>query len=230
MKNIILSIIFAIAACSSQAQNCNSAAFLQPGKKLVYTATDAKGRNVSKNEYTVLKKTANGATVESKQYDKKNKLSGSATVDMICTGKELKVDMRNLLLSLSGKQSGDLSSTVTASHLIYPVSLSAGSKLPDATVKAKIFGSGQEVGSVACTITNRKVLAKENISTAAGEFNSYKITYDADVETVTFGIPISLSFSVTEWYAPVVGNFVKSIADRKGKLISTTELSAISEK
>ena len=53
-------------------------------------------------------------------------------------------------------------------------------------------------------ITNRKVEGKESITTAAGTWDCFKISYHSKVLVkIIVGIP--MNSNVTEWYAPGFG-------------------------
>ena len=66
------------------------------------------------------------------------------------------------------------------------------------------------------SITNRKIVGKESVTTPAGTFECDKITSDLTVET-KMAIGFTLSFSTVEWLAPKVA-VVKSESYKKGKL------------
>lgn len=62
--------------------------------------------------------------------------------------------------------------------------------------------------NVAIDVTNRKVEAKEKVTTSGGTWDAYKITYDAKT-VITMGIGIPIKMQITEWFVPDFG-MVKS--------------------
>ncbi len=59
-------------------------------------------------------------------------------------------------------------------------------------------------GTVSVSITDRKVAGKETVTTSAGTWECYKITYKSKI-TMKIGIGIPIKMDVTEWYAPGFG-------------------------
>ena len=76
------------------------------------------------------------------------------------------------------------------------------------------------------TISNRKVEAKESITTAAGTFEAFKISYNTKVESTIMGMTRSFESSSNEWIAEGVGMVKVQSFDKKGKKQGTTELTS----
>ena len=69
-------------------------------------------------------------------------------------------------------------------------------------------------------INNRKVEGQESITTTAGTWNCFRITYKSriSVKTGPFGIPVNVES--TEWYAPGFG-IVKTQSKYGGTAITS---------
>ena len=89
-------------------------------------------------------------------------------------------------------------------YVEYPSVLSEGMQLPDA-----IFDVNVNTSSIPSTahyeMKNRKVVGKEKVSSDAGSWDAYKITYDAEMKIKMIGIGIPIKMQTTEWFVPNFG-------------------------
>ena len=70
-------------------------------------------------------------------------------------------------------------------------------------------------------VYDRKVEDKEKVSTPAGSWDCYKISYKSKMSIKMMGVGIPVSMDGTEWYAPGFG-VVKSVSKH-----GTTEITSI---
>ena len=70
--------------------------------------------------------------------------------------------------------------TMEGDNMEIPENLSIGQSLPDAKIKMTFTKDGSKTGSMDIFIKNRKVESKESITTSAGTFECYKISYDVE--------------------------------------------------
>ena len=84
-----------------------------------------------------------------------------------------------------------------------------------------VYSEGVRIMGMSTSITKRKVEAKEQITTDAGTFDCYKITY-----TITVSTMFSVRMEVAEWIAEGIGT-VKSETYSKGKTMGYTVLTGI---
>jgi len=225
----LFSILLALGFISgATAQNCDQYVYMTKGKTVKYSSANAKGKTVSTMQYAVTAKSGNKATVQSKVFDDKGKEISSADAEMFCQGNVLKIDMRNLMPSGAGSQFKDMTAKADVSFLTYPAKMQAGQQLEDGDFNMQMFNKDQKMADIAFKISDRKVEASESVTTPAGTFDCFKITYMAFMKTTTFGIGIPITMNMTEWYAPKLGLYVKSAAANKsGKPMSTTTLESI---
>lgn len=73
-------------------------------------------------------------------------------------------------------------------------------------------------------LKNRKVEKKEDITTPAGTFACYKITYDMDMDMKVMGINRKMNSTGAEWVAEGVGIVKTATYDKKGEIESYTLL------
>ncbi|MEN0052139.1 MAG: hypothetical protein AAGC65_00650 [Mucilaginibacter sp.] len=210
------------------AQNCNQFIGTVNGKKLIYLNQDGKGNSTGKLIYTANKKDASTVTVHSEVLDKNGKSIGGGDSEMICDGDAIKIDMKAFVPSASMKQFSNMQMTGEAKYLAYPLNLKAGQTLEDGAVTIDMSNNGQSMSKVEMNITNRMVDKAETVSTNAGSFDCYRITYDATMKVKMMGIGIPVHIKAAEWFSPKLGRFVKSETyDKKSKLIGSMVLDSI---
>lgn len=169
---------------------------------------DRKGNNDGKYVYSVSDVTkANGkttASVKSEAFDKKGKSLGGGVGTMQCENGSLMIDMKVMMNPQQMEQFKNAKLQSKGAYMEYPSSLSAGQQLSDANFSMDmVLESGMEA-NMSIDITNRKVAAKEKITTPAGSWDAYKITYDAKT-VITMGIGIPIKMQMTEWFVPDFG-------------------------
>ena len=71
-------------------------------------------------------------------------------------------------------------------------------------------------------IKNRKVEKKDSITTPAGTFECYKITYNMDMKTM-----FKRSIKVTQWLASGIGLVKTETYNQKGELEGYSELTKL---
>jgi hypothetical protein len=229
MKTIILTaLVLAGLVSLGMAQSCDQFINSTNGKKLVYSNLDAKGNEQGKAIYLSVKKDASTVAVHSDVMDKNGKPTGSGDFDITCNGGSINIDMRSFVPQNSNKAFNNMEMQVDAKYIAYPLDLSAGEKLPDGSVIIIMNRNGSKFGEIHMDITNRNVEQKETITTAAGNFDCFKISYDALVENKIMGISIPINMKTTEWFSPNLGRSVKSETyNKNGKLMATTVLESI---
>jgi hypothetical protein len=224
MKKILV-LLFMLICKIGLAQNCSQFVNNVNGKKLTYVSQDAKGKPQMTAVYVTTKKDAITVAVHAEINDKNGKAIGNGDSEMICTGNTIKVDMKSFVPASNMK--GNMQVSGEAKYLTYPTDMKAGQTLDDGSVTIDMGNNGAQMANLQMDIKNRKVEQTETISTNAGSFDCFKITYDATTKMKMMGIGIPFNFHVTEWYAPKLGRFVKSETYKGEKLMGTMTLDAI---
>ena len=223
MKKIILFVLIFVSSYSFS-QKCSDYYFLQDKKTIEMTITNKKGKEVGKLIYNIsnLKKTGNGtaATVNSDFFDKNGKSISKAVNTVQCDNGNLMMDMKMFIPSAQQQQMGDISATGTASYLEYPGNMKEGDPLKDASFSMDFKSTAGMNGRVTIDMTNRKVAGNESVTTPAGTWNCYKITYHSKMNFKLL-IGFNMNSDVTEWYAPGFG-VVRTVSEN-----GTTEITAI---
>ena len=229
MKKTILTLLLLIVLAGlAGAQTCDQFINSTNGKKLVYGNLDAKGNEQGKATYTSVKKDGSTISIHSDVVDKNGKPVGSGDFDITCNGESINIDMKSFVPQNSARQFNNMEMQVDTKYLIYPLGLKAGDKLQDGSVIITINRNGSKFGEIHMDITNRNVEQKETVTTVAGDFDCFKISYDIHVENKIMGIGIPINMKTTEWFSQKLGRFVKSETyNKNGKLVATTVLEAI---
>jgi hypothetical protein len=223
MKKILLLISGLMITLRILAQDCTSYLYLQKDKTIEMTGHNKKGDVTMKSVATVSNVNTSGgvttANVISQVYDKNGKLMGTSSVDYKCSGGAISMQMHidagqqskqptTMNFNMTGSSSGD-----------FPKDMKVGDHLPD-------YSSQMDMANGMTTtikVTDRMVVAKESITTSAGTWDCFKITYKTASSTAfkkngsdstssvgsAFGklgikMPGSSSES-TIWFAPNVG-------------------------
>ena len=76
--------------------------------------------------------------------------------------------------------------------------------------------------SLSINITNRKIEGKETITTPAGSYDCFKMTYDIESKTV-----MTVKMKGIDWFAENVGTVRSESLDKNGKLQGYTVLESI---
>jgi len=103
----------------------------------------------------------------------------------------------------------------------YPSSLSADQSLKDVNFKMEMYNKGTLFVTITFDEVNRKVINKESITTPAGTWDCWKITYDMKFKASTAPLNIGIPFNmlVTEWFCPGFGIVKSETYTKNGKLV-----------
>lgn len=102
-----------------------------------------------------------------------------------------------------------------------PSEMKVGQSVPAGRINIKVKGVG-----AAFVITDRKVVAIEDVTTPAGTFHTYKLEEDQTNKVLIS----NKTFKIVTWYAKNIGCVKQEVYDKKGKLLRTLELTALEQK
>lgn len=204
----LFSLAFLLMALPGIAQDCRNYYYLQNNKTVEMTIYNKKGDVSGKQVYTIsgVQKT-NGATtgtLNSEMFDKKGKSLAKGISIMKCNGGVLMIDMKMLLPQQQQEQFAKTEAKADNVYIEYPAAMAVGDQLKDGTFHMDMETGGLQQ-SVNMTISERKVEGKENITTAAGSWECFKISYKGKINIRTAGIGIPINMEGVEWYAPGFG-------------------------
>ena len=207
-KIIILTCFISLLSFAAVAQDCADYFFLQNNKTIEMTFYNKKGKETGKQVYNVSDVQKSGgvttALLKTEMFDKKGKSQAQGTSRIECNGGVMMVDMTMLLPQQQQEQFSKAEAKLDKFYIEYPVSMTVGDQLKDGSLNMDMETGGMKQ-NLSMTIDNRKVAGKEAVTTAAGTWECFKITYNSKTTVKTMGIGIPVKFEATEWYAPGFG-------------------------
>jgi len=191
---------------------------MEKGVVFEMTNYDKKGKEVSVATHTVVDKVVDGDDIM---------VEVSTVVQPVKKGDPIQFDYQvqcvdgkfqvNMFKGLSSEQMSGMqgSMELEGDYLSIPENMSEGDRLDDATIYLK-FATEESEGAMMrfrYDITNRVVEKEETLTTPAGTFDTYKISYDVAAKIV-----ITLRSSAAEWYSEGVGIVKSESYNKKGKI------------
>jgi len=208
MKKIFAVFCLLFTTLYSFSQKCGDYYYFQNNKVIEVTISNKKGKESGKLIYTISnvgqKGSATTATINSEFIDKNGKTVSKATNNVQCDNGVLMMDMKMFIPTAQQEQMGDFSGSASTNFLEYPSTMKEGDALKDASLSMDFKSTSGLGGHISIDMTNRKVEGKESVTTPAGTWDCYKITYHSKM-VFKMGIGIPMNSDVTEWYAPGFG-------------------------
>jgi len=223
MKKIIIFFATVFIISNVKAQCDNPFYQLKEGTVIEMENYDKKEKFQSRSEtqVTQYQTTPTGfiATIAYKMLDKKEKLISEGDYKLECDNGIIKIDMSSFIPAESMTAFKDMEVEVDMDQMLYPANLSAGQSLDDASIKINT-NNGPIPMSMDMDITNRKVEGKESITTPAGTFECYKISYDM-FSKMSF---VKMNFKNVEYLSEKSGVVKTESYKSNGSLMSYTVL------
>jgi len=206
--SFLLASFISLLTNASLAQDCNTYYFLQKDKTVEMTIYNKKGDANGKQVYTVSNVENNGgtitATLNSEMFDKKGKSIAKGHSQISCNSGIMMIDMTMQLPQQQQEQFAKADVKADKIFIEYPNNMKAGDKLKDATLNMDIDNSGMKQ-NVNMITSDRNVVGKESITTTAGTWDCFKITFKSKITIKTMGIGMPFNIEGTEWFAPGFG-------------------------
>ena len=226
MKRLTIAIVALVASVVSlSGQNLDLFFSVTQGDSFTYTIYSPDGEVEYK--YSCTNKEVNGADLSDASVvyeyqfwegDGKPLFADEGKMDMKITlnsegTTSYMYDMKKSMAIQDVVTMGDISSL--------PSELKVGQSVPDGKINIKVKSVGASF-----LITDRKVVAIEDVTTPAGTFKGYKME-----EVQTNKVLVSTkSFRIVTWYAKNIGCVKQEVYDKKGKLLRTLELTSLVQK
>jgi hypothetical protein len=229
MKRLFITLLF--APLFSVAQDCKTYYFMTNNSSVEMTMYDKKGKESGKQTWKIsdVKKTGSGfqSQVASTFVDEKGKEITSGKGTYKCEGGILKADVR---LNMPQEQMQAYNTTDAKfdnAYIEYPAKPVEGQALANVDFKMDVTNKSGLATTITFKETNRKVEKKETITSPAGTWEAYLITYDAVIKTQVgpMGIPVTLRCK--EWFVPNFGIVKTETYNKGGKLIGSTLITSI---
>ena len=216
--------------------NCDEYIWFKPGATMSFQTTSGNGKKQEViNSKMLVKKVYNE---NGKKISEVN-VSADQGIDLdfryLCSGKNLYVDMGAAMkqaMMKAGQDNpksnailDDMEMGFGDGFMDIPKNMYPGQKLNDINFTMKTKASGADM-TIITNLTERKVGAKEKITTPAGTFECMPITGVRKSSMKVMGINRNMGKPTTEtiWYAPGIGMVKSENYDEKGKVEMTQVL------
>jgi hypothetical protein len=190
---------------------------------------DQRDRLTSITIQEIIDKTVSGndvrVTVRTTSFDNDENEILTGDLEIVCEDGVFSFDLRDYLDPNTLAAYDDMGIEITADNLLYPANMSAGDQLPDGELQMVVKSGQTTILTLVLTISDRKIDGIENITTDAGTFSSYKISYDISTKA---GF-ITTSSSAVEWIADGVGLVRTETYNRRGKLTGYSVLTGLTK-
>ncbi len=193
----------------------------EEGTAFQITGYDKKGKINSVVDYSITDVTDNTATIKAKISDKKGKEITTTDYKINCNNNTISIDFKSMMNPDMFAQYKDIEIDFEGTNIELPNDLSVGKDLKDANM-VMIMNMGGMKMNMTMDLVNRKVEGKERISTPAGTFDCYVITYTTEIK-----MGMKSTFKNKEWIAEGVGMVKSENYNKKGKLLGYSELTKI---
>lgn len=207
-----------------EAQECNLYFPTQVGTVREMKHYDRKDRltGVTRQEVMDYKESGNKLelVIQAEMKDDKGKEITSNELTLYCEDGIFYMDMSEFIPEQSKAALESMEFTIEQENLQYPGRLAVGDELDDGVVTMTV--EQMPMLNTTVTIYNRKVTDKESITTEAGTFDCFKITYDIESKSM-----MTFNMSSVEWINPEVGVVKSESYNKRGKLTGYTLLTAV---
>lgn len=223
MKRILLLTVFSLLlfVYTGLAQDCTYFYPMEEGTLIELRHYDKKAKVSGTTRQEIIdKKTSGGAvsiTIKSTFFDEKGEELMTSDLTMECRDGVFTFDMNQFLNDEMLSGLGDIEFTIEGDNLEFPAKMKPGDQLKEGTIK--LIVPDMAMMNMTTKVYNRKVEAIEKITTEAGTFECYKITYDVFVDGM-----IDMNAKGTEWIANDAGAVRTESYNKNGKLTGFTEL------
>jgi hypothetical protein len=228
MKTQTTTILLLLLSTVGVAQNCSKFYPLNEGTTFQITNFEKNDKPSTTIDYSIKNsKNVSGiqtATINSIIKDKKGKLIAESDFEMNCSGDVTSIDFKSLMNAQMFTQFKDMETEISGHNLELPNNLTVGQQLPDASVDIKISISGINM-SMTSHIKDRTVVSRESVTTPAGTFDCYVISYTSEFNSMG----MNQSSSAKQWIAEGVGMVKQEDYNNNGAVRSKSLLTDFSK-
>ena len=226
MKNLGLTLLtgLLLISFSLNAQDCTFYFPAKVGASMETKTYDGKDKLTASVKSKVLESTANSIKFNSEVFDNKGKSLSKGDYEVKCQGGEFVIDMKSYLKDMDMSKYKDMEMNIDSKNMSIPAKLVAGQKLNDGEVSVKISSGGFKIMTITIKILNRVVVGMEDMTTPVGTFKCAKIS--SDMESKIMG---TVKTKLIEWVSEKVGSVRTESHNQKDKLLTYSVLSAFNQ-
>jgi len=223
MKKTLLITVFSLLVFvyTGLAQDCTYFYPMEEGTLIELRHFDKKAKVSGTTRQEIIDKQTDGGavaiTIHNTFFDEKGKELMTSDLIMECKNGVFTFDMDHYLNDEMMSGMGDIEFIIEGDNLEFPAKMSPGDQLRDGTIK--LIVPEMAMMNMTTKVYNRKVEAIEKVTTEAGTFECFKITYDVFVDGM-----IDINTKGIEWIAQDVGAVRTETYNKSGKLSGYTEL------
>jgi hypothetical protein len=225
-RNFLSVLLLFVTVIFISAQDCKLYFPDKPGAIREMTSYDKKDKQTGRALQEIISKDVNGndvaIRVKTSIYGEDNAEVSTMELDVLCEDGVFKVDMSDYMSPMLAAYQ-EMEVEMTGDNLVFPSNFKPGDVLPDGSMNIIVSTGGIHIMNMTINITNRKVEVSEKITTKAGTFDCFKITYDSQSKTKLMNIQTS----AIEWISEGVGIVKTETYNKKGKLESYQELTKL---
>lgn len=223
MKNTLNLLVFLLVIQFSYSQKCEEISPYKKGMQLEYTNFNKKGKAKSTENHIVESVTSENGNLTINIKSNLSKRSKITTQYILkCENGNFYVDMSNYT-SLQNDNKNTFKIKGTGDFLEFPDDMKDGTNLKDGKIDLEVGDGGSLMPIASIKILNRKVIQNGSLTTKAGTFNGYKLSFDYVFD---MGL-LKLRGSGIEWYVKGIGIVKTENYNKRGKLMSYRELTKI---
>jgi hypothetical protein len=202
---------------------CSTYYPFKEGTKFQITNFDKKGKKQSVIDYEITNITNNVAKITTKIFDDKDKEITSTTYQITCDGNGLSIDFKSMMNPDLFKQFKDMDLDISGTNIEWPNNLKVGQTLKDAELNMTMNMAGMKM-NMSINVVDRKVNAKESITTNAGTFDCFVLSYTTEMK-----MGMNQTFTAKEWISEGVGVVKSENYNKNGKLMGYSELTSFNK-
>jgi hypothetical protein len=213
LRSTCLFLFLIFIAIKTYGQGCEGYFPMNKDAMIEMTSYNEKGKAHSVN--TILIKDAEKIDggikllIRSDIVDDKGKPVASSDYDAKCVNGSFLLNMKSMLTSQQLEAWKDMTVSMEADDIEYPIEYIVGQKLKDAHLKVTVSMSGMNMPGTTIDITNRVVAGNEPVQTPIGSFDCLKITSNIKVKSI-----VAVEMKSIEWVSK--GNGVIRTESYKG--------------
>lgn len=229
MRHFVLSLLFFLCCTSLVYSQVDCRPFVPTATGTKWEVTDysPKGKVVGRTTFELIDKVVDGENmtfkIASTYYDKKDKESFKHEFEAYCKDGKFEFDMAYKMSGGAMQAYQNMDFEVDASSFVVPdMDAQPGTTLPDGSLAVSIGSGGVNMFKMKVDIIDRKLEAREELTTPAGTFPCAVLA-----QTVTTKMVMKVQASSKEWYSEGVGMVRSESYNKKGKLTGYSELTKL---
>ncbi|MDA7803810.1 hypothetical protein N8987_04470 [Crocinitomix sp.] len=197
------------------------------GKELVYENFGSNDKLESSEIMTVkdVRDTTGGIVIDAHAIskDKKGEVVLDNDFSFSCIDGVFRISFESIMDASMMDAYKDMEIEMTQTELAFPKSMDVATSLPDGTMTVKIKTNGTQIMTMTMNVTNRKIEAKESITTPADTFEAFKMT-ETQHTSMMF---MNKTYKSVNWIVPGIGSVRSEMYTDKDKLNSYRILTSI---